>query len=133
MGFRDLFKRLGDPEKRKEQGKAGQKVEPPAETQPPPSCNSLPSSDSAVVPRDLWDEAYEALRVENPELVQKYEQIIIEHGKEKTGSIEFNLGECRSQSIIKKYHGLIWLRVPFSSSQVPQAGVPVATYCDWYH
>lgn len=96
MGFRGLLKRLGDHEKRKEQqDKAGQNVEPPSNTQPPPSSSSVTPRDSVAANRDLWDEAYEGLRVKNPELIQKYEQIIIEHGKEKTNSVEPNLGKYR--------------------------------------
>jgi hypothetical protein len=108
MGFRDRFKKLANNEKRKDQGKADQKVEPPTNTntntntQPSPPSNSPPSSDSVAASRDLWDEAYEALCAENPELIQKYEQIIIEHGKQKTGSIEPNLGECRLQLPTRK-------------------------------
>ncbi|KAJ5553045.1 hypothetical protein N7494_002423 [Penicillium frequentans] len=47
-------------------------------TPKPGSCNSdlnLTSDDS--LPRDLWDEAYAIFRVEDPELIDKYENILL--------------------------------------------------------
>jgi 16S rRNA G966 N2-methylase RsmD len=44
------------------------------------------------VKRDLWDEAYEVLRAENEDLIQKYEEIIVEHDKQNAGSTVQQLG-----------------------------------------
>lgn len=56
------------------------------------STTTLPGN-PPYVKRDLWDEAYEALRAENEDLIQKYEEIILEHDKQNTGPAVQQLGE----------------------------------------
>lgn len=45
------------------------------------------------VKRDLWDEAYEILRAEDQDLIQKYEEIILEHDKQNNNATAQQLGE----------------------------------------
>lgn len=61
------------------------------------SCNSdlnIASDDSS--PQDLWDEAYAILSVEDPELIEKYENILLNKVKGNGDSSQNHLGEFRN-------------------------------------
>ncbi|KAJ5806268.1 uncharacterized protein N7503_003870 [Penicillium pulvis] len=63
----------------------------------PGSCNSdlnITSDDS--LPRDLWDEAYAILSVEDPELIGKYENILLTQMKGKGDSSQNHLAPVGS-------------------------------------
>jgi hypothetical protein len=60
------------------------------------TSNTTLSVSPSYVKRDLWDEAYEALRAENEYLIQKYEAIILQHEKQNLGSTAQQLGELQS-------------------------------------
>lgn len=56
------------------------------------TSNTAISVTPPYVKRDLWDEAYEVLRAENEDLIQKYEEIIVEYDKQNAGSTVQQLG-----------------------------------------
>lgn len=71
------------------------------------TSNTALSVNPPYVKRDLWDDAYEALRAENEDLIQKYEEIILERDKQKTSSTVQQLGESISQIPFYALHNLI--------------------------
>jgi 16S rRNA G966 N2-methylase RsmD len=100
MGLRDFFKGV----RKKDEGQN----RPAAGSAPPTTTSSTTTSlniqqsvsqpatqttsdttlsvNPPYVKRDLWDEAYEALHAENEDLIQKYEEIILENTKQNTGA-----------------------------------------------
>ncbi len=54
--------------------------------------------------RDLWDEAYEALRKDDPQLIDRYEQILLSRGNDQTEAVEGEPGQLLQVFFIESYH-----------------------------
>lgn len=65
------------------------------------ASNTILSAKPRYVKRDLWDEAYEALQAQNQDLIQKYEEIILEYDKQNADATTQQLGESLTT---KFYH-----------------------------
>jgi hypothetical protein len=115
MGLRDLFKGV----RKKDEGQNRPGNAPPTTTLsttttsttlnaqqsvPQPTTQTTSYTTLSVSPsyvkRDLWDEAYEALRAENEDLIQKYEAIILEHDKQNNHATGQQLGVFRAIPIL---------------------------------
>ncbi|KAF3400789.1 hypothetical protein DPV78_005126 [Talaromyces pinophilus] len=110
MGLRDLFRGV----RKKDEGQKRPSNAPPTTTlsattsttlnavqsvsQPTTqtTSNTTLSTSPSYVKRDLWDEAYEALRAENEDLIQKYEAIILEHDKQNNNATGQQLAPPKS-------------------------------------
>lgn len=138
MGLRDLFRGV----RKKDEGQKRPGNAPPTTTlsattsttlnavqsvsQPTTqtTSNTTLSTSPSYVKRDLWDEAYEALRAENEDLIQKYEAIILEHDKRNNNATGQQLGVFKAIPI-PSFQSLI--RVLSSPAQIVQAGRTVTT------
>lgn len=110
MGLRDFFK--GVRKKDEEQNRLATGNAPPTTTlsttttlntqqsvsrpTTQTTSNTTLSISPSYVKRDLWDEAYEALRAENEDLIQKYEAIILDHDKRNNNATGQQLGEFKA-------------------------------------
>ncbi|EEA28223.1 hypothetical protein TMatcc_003457 [Talaromyces marneffei ATCC 18224] len=60
------------------------------------ASNTILSAKPRYVKRDLWDEAYEALQAQNQDLIQKYEEIILEYDKQNADATTQQLAPPKS-------------------------------------
>lgn len=64
------------------------------------TSNTTLSVSPSYIKRDLWDEAYVALRAENEDLIQKYEEIILKHDKQNNNATGQQLGVFKAIRIL---------------------------------